>query len=186
MYSWIPHCLCLFIQDPTAEDYLVRWCEEIRNPKYAFLKMQIMTYLHALMCFRGGIRRNNDDYISAGMQVLSDIMHGRNHQKYQVILLQEKAIKLAAPIPVRKFLASIQSISRSGQPNKGEGVDFQLEIYNKCSKVWLPRGVPSNEDWLRVFRLLDRLDGVSFFSLKKYWQWKWLQINKTFRVSHDF
>ena len=149
------------MQAPTGDDYISNWSQHVHNPKYNYMKLQVMTYLNALMCFRGGVRCNNDAYISSGMQVFSDVLHARNHPKYQVILLTERANRSIAPPAVKNFMASIQSVSRSGHPKKGEGMDFQLENYNKASKVWLPKGVPSNEDWLRVFRLLDRLDGVS-------------------------
>ena len=117
------------------------------------------------MVFRGGVRCNNERYISTGMAVFSDIMHARNHPKYQTILLVERANKVVAPPAVKKFQREFQTVSYTGDPFKGEGMDFQLERVNKASKVWLPKGVPSNTDWLRVFRLLDRLDGVG---KKKY------------------
>lgn len=43
----------------------------------------------------------------------------------------------------------------------GEGLDFKAEIVNKDVQSWMPRGVPSGEDWLRVTRNLEHLKEVS-------------------------
>lgn len=43
----------------------------------------------------------------------------------------------------------------------GEGLDFKAEVVNKDVQSWMPRGVPSGEDWLRVTRNLDHLKEVS-------------------------
>lgn len=50
----------------------------------------------------------------------------------------------------------------------GEGLDFKAEVVNKDVQSWMPRGVPSGEDWLRVTRNLKNLKEVSliFFCYK--------------------
>lgn len=52
----------------------------------------------------------------------------------------------------------------------GEGLDFKAEVVNKDVQSWMPRGVPSSEDWLRVTRNLENLKEVSLilFLLQKY------------------
>lgn len=40
-------------------------------------------------------------------------------------------------------------------------MDFKAEIVNKDVQSWMPRGLPSGEDWLRVTRNLEHLKEVS-------------------------
>lgn len=42
----------------------------------------------------------------------------------------------------------------------GEGLDFKAEVVNKKVQAWMPRGVPTGEDWLRVTRNLDVIEQV--------------------------
>lgn len=42
----------------------------------------------------------------------------------------------------------------------GEGLDFKAEVVNKKVQAWMPRGVPTGEDWLRVTRNLDVFEQV--------------------------
>lgn len=42
----------------------------------------------------------------------------------------------------------------------GEGLDFKAEVVNKQVQAWMPRGVPTGEDWLRVTRNLDVFEQV--------------------------
>ena len=61
---------------------------------------------------------------------------------------------------MKNFLSEFQAISVSGDPTRHEDMDFVLENVNKKSKSWIPRGVPTNKHWLRVFRNFKKLDQV--------------------------
>ncbi|XP_041466282.1 uncharacterized protein LOC121416832 isoform X2 [Lytechinus variegatus] len=144
---------------PTPEGYL-RWSKAVEDRRYAYFQEQIMTYTQAIINLRKGLRTNNADLVMAGRIKHAPIFHGRNHPKYQAIEIMELANFLSAPPPVQEFLARHSSYSASGDPTKGEDLDFVLENLNKQSKDWIPRGVPTEHEWLRIFRNLDKLNEI--------------------------
>lgn len=129
------------------------------------MQEQVLTYMQSILNFRKGVRNNDKDLIMAGKFKHAPIFHGRSHIKYQQIELIEAKNDLIMPAEVKEFVQKHQSISHSGQHGRGEDMDFQLENINKQSKVWTPKGVPSEADWLRTFRNLEKLDKVRIFSL---------------------
>ena len=51
------------------------------------------------------------------------------------------------------------STSRIGNTGHYQGGDACMEEINKNAKSWIsPYGVPSDEEWLKVFRSLDKLN----------------------------
>nr|XP_054753606.1 uncharacterized protein LOC129259335 [Lytechinus pictus] len=144
---------------PTPEGYL-RWSKAVEDKGYAYFQEQIMTYTQAIINLRKGLRTNNADLVMAGRIKHAPIFHGRNHPKYQAFEIMELANFLSAPPPVQEFLARHSSYSASGDPTKGEDLDFVLENLNKQSKDWIPRGVPTEHEWLRIFRNLDKLNEI--------------------------
>ena len=65
------------------------------------------------------------------------------------------------PPELAEFVSRTESISKSGNPSKGECMDANLEEVNKDSKVW-QHGVMTAIDWMRIFRNLGKLNKVSF------------------------
>ena len=66
-----------------------------------------------------------------------------------------------APDDLKQYLASTESVSSTGNPSKGEGLDAQLEEVNKESKVW-EHGAMTAKEWLTIFRNHDALIEVCF------------------------
>ncbi|KAJ8022554.1 hypothetical protein HOLleu_37485 [Holothuria leucospilota] len=150
--------------EPSPVGYLL-WTENVKSPKYQYLQEQVFTYLQSIRNFRKGVRNNDKDLIMAGKYKHAPIFHGRNHPKYSQIELIEAKHDIIMPPLVKEFVHSHQSVSQSGQAGRGEDMDFQLENLNKRSKVWTPKGVPSEADWLRTFRNLEKLDKVQYHTL---------------------
>ena len=64
------------------------------------------------------------------------------------------------PPEISIFVTNTESISTYGNPSKGKVMDANLEEVNKNSKVW-QHGKMTALDWLRIFRNLGNLTGVS-------------------------
>ncbi|KAJ8017459.1 hypothetical protein HOLleu_45119 [Holothuria leucospilota] len=159
LYPYVTSCLESG-EVPTPTGYL-EWSQGVKSPKYQYLQEQILTYVQGILNFRKGVRYNDKDMILAGKYKHAPVFHARNHPKYQLIELNEARNDIIMPSDVKKFVHDHQSINRSGHSGRGEDMDFQLENLNKRSKVWTPKGVPSESDWLRTFRNLEKLDKAS-------------------------
>ena len=65
------------------------------------------------------------------------------------------------PFDLKEVIANYISGSRTMTTGKCQGGDALLEEINKESKSWLKMaGVPSDDQWLRIFRNLDELNKV--------------------------
>ena len=67
--------------------------------------------------------------------------------------------RVLAPKKLQEYLESTESVSSSGNPSKGEGLDAQLEEVNKASKVW-EHGAMTAKEWLTIMRNHDDLNEV--------------------------
>ena len=63
------------------------------------------------------------------------------------------------PQELANFIAQTESITTSGNPSKGEGLDAHLEEINKNSKTW-EHGAMSAREWISIFRNYDNLTEV--------------------------
>lgn len=63
------------------------------------------------------------------------------------------------PDEVKELIGSNCSFDFTNTGQKGEDLDFKLEVVNKQSKSW-NSGVPNFETWLKIFRNLDKLDNL--------------------------
>lgn len=74
--------------------------------------------------------------------------------------MRDCILRSSMPKEINSFVEATESISVSGHPSKGEGGDFILESKNRRTKMWLPTGLPTEENWVRVCRNQDRLEKV--------------------------
>ena len=51
---------------PTVEGF-IKWSRDVRSPRFRYMQEQILTYAHAILTLRDGIRRNNIAKVIAGM-----------------------------------------------------------------------------------------------------------------------
>lgn len=79
---------------------------------------------------------------------------------YQELHVRDCILRSSMPKEINSFVEATESISVSGHPSKGEGGDFILESKNRRTKMWLPTGLPTEENWMRVCRNQDRLEKV--------------------------
>ena len=72
------------------------------------------------------------------------------------------------PPEIKELMEKFISGSKNGTFGKCQGGDAMLEELNKESKSWLKTsGIPTNEQWLQVFRNIDDLTQVGFFKRNK-------------------
>ena len=144
------------------------WCNDIIDPNYVYIQHMVMTYLHALMMLRLGVRKSNAGAITDAKAKLSGLIFGGNHPIYQNLMYYEVLDAVLMPSELRDVKSKYVSGSRTGKKEKSQGGDALLEEVNKESKAWLKMsGIPSEEQWLRVFRNLDNLHLVRITTLRE-------------------
>ena len=90
LVEFVRHCLKNKIE-PSADNYWRFFSTNVRNPNYVYVQQMVLTFLHALMILRKGVRSNNQQYIYAGKDKLSMLFFGRNHPHYHQLIAQERA-----------------------------------------------------------------------------------------------
>ena len=90
--------------------------------------------------------------------------------------------QVVMPEDLSRVMRKYISASRTQTLNKCQGGDATLEEVNKEAKSWLKTaGVPSEAQWLQVFRNLDELTKVCNFSTNKFYLFQiYIYIHKTF------
>lgn len=144
---------------PTVDGYWT-WCEDVVDPNYLYIQQMVLTFLHSLMVFRSGCRKGNAEAISAAKDKLSLLFYGRTHPRYQRIIAIDKFIEVMMPDIVKDIHLSSLTLSRTQNTGHYQGGDACLEEINKAAKAWINHGVPSNSNWIKVFRNLDKLNEV--------------------------
>ena len=118
------------------------------------------------MMFRVGTRTCNSQLIFNGKTKINELFYAGKHPIYQNIMFQTYYDEINMPPELRKDMDAYASASRTGHNGKCQSGDAMLVEVNKESKSWLKlSGAPSEEQWLRVFRNLDKLNEVSFHFL---------------------
>ena len=122
-----------------------------------------------MILFRTGVRRGNPDVAEVGKHTLSMLFYVRNHPNYQRTMALDRYWKAVMPEEVKRVVEESMSTSRRGNTGHYQGGDACLEEINKNAKSWIsPHGVPSDEEWLKVFRSLDKLNEVSSFIIPSF------------------
>lgn len=148
--------------EPSARAFISHAKQESANANFMYIFEMVCKYTQGIINFRTAIRRNNPQLLDSAKWMTKELFHGRNHPKYQEIEIYESFIKKIMPVELQQFMNTFCSISKSGHPSKGQGLDFLLEEENKNVKCWLKRGVPSDQCWLATCR-----NHQSFKSVKK-------------------
>ena len=155
---------------PTVDGYW-EWTQGVHNPNYIYLQQMTFTYLHGLMLLRDGSRKGNAFAIETAKAKLSPLFFGRHHPTYRRIVTSDKFIMGMMPNAVREALEASITLSRTGSMGHFQGGDACLEEVNKDAKSWKPPGVPSDSQWLRIFRNLDDLNKVREILLNTFFKW---------------
>lgn len=158
------HQYCVFCVEenktPTVDDFFLWSTTSVENENFLFLSEICFTYLLSIYLFRAAVRRNISELILACRMKFANLFYITNMTNYMELNLRDLLIRLAMPPDVKSFVESYESFSMSDHPSKGEGGDFILEARNRRTKMWLPSGLPSEDNWLRVCRNQDRLEKV--------------------------
>ena len=104
-----------------------------------------LTYLHALMLFRQGIRNGDCNAADAGKEILKLLFFARNHPNYREILAAEKIWRAKMPSEVVEIIKSSFAATRLNNFGHYQGRDTCLEEINKNAISWVTAGVPSDE-----------------------------------------
>ena len=145
---------------PSVDGYW-KWAEDICDPNYMYMQQMALTFLHGIMLFRVDCRNGNSDAIISGREKLSFLFYTRNHTRYQRIMAINQLIESKMPQKVKEIVFSSMTLSRVGNIGHFQGGDACLEEVNKEAKAWIsPVGVPSDRDWIKVLRNLDKLNEV--------------------------
>lgn len=107
------------------------------------------------------MRKCYHSYIQDAIAKLSPIVYGRNHPIYQNILYNNARDVILMPQELKSVLQKFVSGSKTNTLGKCQGGDAMLEELHKDAKSWLKMaGIPSEEQWLFVFRNIDKLNEV--------------------------
>ncbi|CAG2237719.1 unnamed protein product [Mytilus edulis] len=137
--------------EATVENYFRFYLFLAHNSNHAFLHFQICRFSQAIINFRMGMRRNNAELVKSAKYHLKELFYGRFHPHYQNIELFDCIQYKFMPDEVKKVWDDTISFTVSGDPSKGQDLDFVLEEKNKAIKQYLPSGtVPSDETWKSI------------------------------------
>ena len=125
-----------------------------------------------------GVRKCNPELVHNATSKLSQLIYGQNHPIYQNILYRVTLDRILMPCKLRKVMENLISGSRTMTLGRCQGGDAMLEEINKEAKSWLKMsGIPSNDQWLQVFRNLDDLIIVSIIKTNISYTYKLYQQN---------
>ena len=147
--------LCLrFAEMPSVTGYW-NWADHICNPNYMYMQQMALTFLHSLMLFRTGCRRDTAIAIVAGRDKLALLFYARKHVRYRRIMAVNKLIEWKMPAKLKEVMYSSMTLSRTGRVGHYQGGDACLEEINKEAKAWIPpTGVPTDTDWVKSLGIL--------------------------------
>ena len=119
------------------------------------------TYLHGLMLLRSGTRKCNSLLVHTAKVKLYPLFFAGNHPTYQNLIYRDELDDIFMPAALKSIKDKYVSVSRTGRIGHYQGGDALLEEINKESKAWCKLGgIPTEAQWLRVFRNLDKLNKV--------------------------
>ena len=145
---------------PTADGFIQFTKKFESDPNYMYLLEMTTIYSQSIINFRMGIRRNNSLLVQSAKLMSRGLFHGRNHPRYQCIEIVDSMQRELMPEEMTYFVESHESMSKTGDKSRGQGFDFILEELNKEIKVWMHRGVPTDNMWLSVCRNHDFLKSI--------------------------
>jgi hypothetical protein len=155
---YVRYCYSVGIEATVAGYWF--WSDNVEDPNYLYIQQMVLTFIHSIMLFRTGMRRGDYKAIISGRETLSLLFFGRNHPKYQIIMTINRFIETMMPDNITEIVKSSLTLSRTGNMGHFQGGDACLEEINKEAKTWVTKGVPSEKEWLKIFRNLDKLSQV--------------------------
>ena len=76
-------------------------------------------------------------------------------------------IETVMPKELKEIVTSSFTLSRIGNIFHYQGGDACLEEINKEAKAWIKQvGVPSDNEWVKIFRNLDKMNEVISYLIK--------------------
>ena len=85
---------------------------------------------------------------------------GGNHPRYQRILTLNRFIEAMMPENLLDIVRKSYTLSKTGHEGHYQGGHACLEEIYRDAKSWITSGVPTQSDWLKIFRNLDNMNQV--------------------------
>ncbi|KAJ8309717.1 hypothetical protein KUTeg_011582 [Tegillarca granosa] len=126
---------------------------EAKDPNYLYMATMTLPYLQSIINMRIGLRLGNSLAINAAKTIFAPLFHSRNHARYQEIEMSEAVQRLMVPKELIPFYDETESVCLTG--------DKMSEVVNKEVQSWMPRGVPTGNDWIRVTRNWETLKNLT-------------------------
>jgi len=121
------------------------------KPNVCLSAFTICRFSQAIINFRMGIRRNNSQLVKSAKFHLKELFYARTHPHYQHIDIFDTIQYHFMSDEVNKVWDENISFTVSGDPPKGQDMDFLLEEKNKSVKHYIPSGtIPSDEMWKNI------------------------------------
>ena len=139
---------------PTPVGYMdyVDKTHEDKSDNYMLYFEMVLRYSLAIIEMRMGVRRNNASLVWTAKHKFKELIHARNHPKYQEIEIYDSLYHEQAPSAVKEFVDGHVGVSRSGNHSLGQDIDFIMEEENRKCKQLLPPGLPSEKKWETICR----------------------------------
>ncbi len=130
------------------------------NPSLKILSTLTLRYGLSLLRYRQATREGCSGEMLWSRCTLSELFFVSNMTTYMTLYYRDTVTRLKAPEPIREFLQTHESFKSTENRGKLEGGDFVLEGRNRRCKKCLPPGVPSEEQWKRSCRVVEKIDKV--------------------------
>eukprot|EP00794_Sanderia_malayensis_P018435 gene18435-20284_t len=156
LVPFVRNCMKLDLEI-SVDRYWAWYQESAINPNYTYMMQVTFTYLHNLMLFREGVRMGDYSLAEAAREQLQIVFFARSHPKYRRIVALDKMWKELLPEKLVEVLKCSFAASRVNNHGHYQGGDASLEEINKNAKAWVTSGVPTDDNWLKIFRNLDEL-----------------------------
>ena len=144
----------------SSVNHFQTWIANVPNHLFRYLYQINFRFVLGTLMFRQGIRNQNSSLALCGRVSMGHVYYCTNMTTYMEIQYRDIITRVKAPPSVRTMMQENESFTHTGTPNKSEGGDFVLENRNRRSKMFIPPGVPTKDQWLRTCRLLDQLEQV--------------------------
>ena len=137
------------------------YLKQSTSPTVNLIQVIHLNYVTALFMYRSGIRNGHSNVALYGRIAFSPLFYSNNMTTYMDIHFRDIVTRMKAPASVHDMIMSHESFSECGSADHREGGDFVLENRNRRTKMWIPPGVPTHDQWRRTCRTLDDMEKVT-------------------------
>ena len=108
-----------------------------KNPNYVYILRMELTYLHAFIMLRKGVRNEDSQLVFVAKIKLGSLFFGRNHPHHRDIIYNDFKLAYLLPFPVAEGFYSSLSASRADRVGYYQSGYALLEEMNRAAKQWI-------------------------------------------------